>query len=112
MKKDSKESTVLKTFSIDILGSVTAKVKKEMSLAHQWMEILPGNQVERSPIIVNKVLSLTIVRNCTGQIKGEEEDASCVCNATDYSGQFMLDCDDCHKWFHGACVGVSPDNVP
>lgn len=23
----------------------------------------------------------------------------------------MLDCDECHKWFHGACVGVIPENV-
>ena len=21
----------------------------------------------------------------------------------------MLDCDECHGWFHGACVGVTPD---
>jgi cohesin loading factor subunit SCC2 len=45
VKKDSKESTVLKTFSIEILGNVTAKVKKEMALAQQWMEVLPGHMV-------------------------------------------------------------------
>jgi hypothetical protein len=45
VKKDSKESTVLKTFSIEILGNVTAKVKKEMALAQQWMEVLPGQTV-------------------------------------------------------------------
>jgi hypothetical protein len=26
--------------------------------------------------------------------------------------RFMLDCDDCHRWFHGECVGVDPSIVP
>lgn len=25
---------------------------------------------------------------------------------------FWLDCDFCHKWFHGACVGVLSEQVP
>lgn len=88
VKKDSKESTVLKTFSIEILGNVTAKVKKEMALAQQWMEVLPG------------------------QTQDKDDSVSCICNTRHDDGQFMLDCDECHKWFHGACVGVIPENVP
>lgn len=40
-----------------------------------------------------------------------EEDARCICNKGDF-GSFMLDCDDCHKWFHGACVGIDAANPP
>lgn len=25
---------------------------------------------------------------------------------------FWLDCDSCHKWFHGACVGILSEQVP
>jgi hypothetical protein len=24
--------------------------------------------------------------------------------------RFMLDCDNCHRWFHGECVGVDQDS--
>ena len=24
----------------------------------------------------------------------------------------MIDCDDCHTWFHASCVGLSEQNVP
>jgi hypothetical protein len=24
----------------------------------------------------------------------------------------MLDCDDCHRWFHGECVGIDPSTTP
>ena len=34
------------------------------------------------------------------------EDADCIC-AGGYNGAFMLDCDKCHRWFHGKCVGVA-----
>jgi hypothetical protein len=30
----------------------------------------------------------------------------CICKTED-EGKFMLACDDCNRWFHGACVGVS-----
>lgn len=29
----------------------------------------------------------------------------CACGKG-YNGEFMLDCDHCHCWFHGSCVGV------
>lgn len=40
-----------------------------------------------------------------------EEDANCVC-FQGYQGQFMLDCDRCHKWYHGSCVGIDSANPP
>jgi hypothetical protein len=41
----------------------------------------------------------------------KDDSVSCICNTRHDDGQFMLDCDECHKWFHGACVGVIPENV-
>lgn len=41
--------------------------------------------------------------------KGSEwlrEPTYCHCNQP-WGGRFMLECDDCAKWFHGSCVGVS-----
>eukprot|EP00939_MAST-03C_sp_MAST-3C-sp1_P005104 g5104.t1 len=38
-----------------------------------------------------------------------EEVVNCVCGQTTLpngDGEFMLDCDGCHEWFHGQCVGV------
>jgi hypothetical protein len=40
-----------------------------------------------------------------------DEDDTCICNKG-FRGKFMLDCDSCHKWFHGICVGVEEDNMP
>ena len=34
------------------------------------------------------------------------EEIRCVCGVG-YNGEFMLDCDQCHCWFHGSCVGVA-----
>lgn len=61
------------------------------------------------------------------------EDDSCICQQG-YQGRFMvqssspscpflasrrvasdlgqLDCDDCHRWFHGSCVDVDPNDPP
>ena len=37
----------------------------------------------------------------------------CVCGENAIpEGKFMLDCDGCHNWSHGDCVGVSKTNVP
>jgi hypothetical protein len=36
----------------------------------------------------------------------DQEDYSCVCGTYDNSVG-MLDCDDCHKWFHFVCVGLN-----
>ena len=41
------------------------------------------------------------------------EVSSCICgvayDASSSGERFMLDCDLCHRWFHGACVGVGKD---
>jgi hypothetical protein len=46
-------------------------------------------------------------KQCTA--KGEEwlrEPTYCSCERP-WDNRFMLECDDCHVWFHGSCVGVT-----
>ena len=40
------------------------------------------------------------------------ENTSCICNRPHITNTFMLDCDRCHKWFHGSCVSVRRDSIP
>lgn len=40
------------------------------------------------------------------------ESVGCVCGGTAGGhGGMMLDCDRCHRWFHGPCVGISSQEV-
>ena len=49
-------------------------------------------------------------RNPNPEITGESEVVACPCGSenTMHCGLelFMLDCDRCHRWFHGLCVGI------
>lgn len=36
----------------------------------------------------------------------------CFCGRVSLLDTFMLDCDRCHSWFHGTCVGIAKDNLP
>ena len=33
----------------------------------------------------------------------------CLCRGVFKRGQFMVQCDSCKEWFHGACVSVQPE---
>jgi len=39
---------------------------------------------------------------------GRSKRLYCFC-LTPEDGQFMIACDSCNEWFHGQCVGISPD---
>ena len=41
----------------------------------------------------------------------EEEVNRCFCGQGKLD-RFMLDCDRCHGWYHGSCIGVTKDSVP
>ena len=37
----------------------------------------------------------------------DEEKIACICGVNKpVTGKFMLDCDNCHRWFHGTCVSI------
>lgn len=35
----------------------------------------------------------------------------CVCNSEYDKKRFYIQCDTCHNWFHGECVGVTPEHA-
>lgn len=35
----------------------------------------------------------------------------CICQDTYQDGDFMIQCDRCLDWFHGECVGVTPEHA-
>ncbi|KAI8049599.1 hypothetical protein BDF22DRAFT_187675 [Syncephalis plumigaleata] len=41
-----------------------------------------------------------------------EEDVCCQVCKDGQSGLVMLDCDRCHSWFHGRCVGINERAIP
>jgi len=91
LTKESKESTLLKGLAIDMIGMIAARVRQEIKLAVEWKEILP--QLPES--------------------EQGKEDVSCLCKKGRVDENvFWLDCDSCHKWFHGACVGILSEQVP
>ena len=40
-----------------------------------------------------------------------EEVNRCFCGRGNLN-TFMVDCDRCHSWFHGGCVGIAKDTIP
>merc|ERR1719401_377213 len=40
----------------------------------------------------------------------EKEVNRCFCGRN--VNTFMVDCDRCHSWFHGSCIGITKDTVP
>jgi len=43
--------------------------------------------------------------------KPEQEVNRCFCGRGNLD-TFMVDCDRCHSWYHGSCVGITKDTVP
>lgn len=43
--------------------------------------------------------------------KPKEEVNRCFCRRG-HLDTFMVDCDRCHGWYHGSCIGITKDTVP
>jgi cohesin loading factor subunit SCC2 len=44
--------------------------------------------------------------------KADDKRVNCYCQNNVFTESLMLDCDRCHTWYHGACVGLTRDTVP
>ena len=42
----------------------------------------------------------------------EARHVGCYCQRKEFASRLMLDCDRCHSWFHGDCVGLARETVP
>ncbi|OBZ89472.1 hypothetical protein A0J61_02469 [Choanephora cucurbitarum] len=46
-----------------------------------------------------------------GKTKKKTDPQYCVCRRGYDGKEFMIECDQCKEWFHGACVGLKPNSV-
>ena len=42
----------------------------------------------------------------------DSDEVDCYCKKNDLADCLMLDCDRCHRWSHGDCVGIRRETVP
>ena len=74
-------------------------------------------KVKGRPVVLPKERKLEVCwgagvgAGVVGEI-GSDEDTTCVCGRTGRTDRFMLDCDRCHKWFHGFCVQIRKVSEP
>ena len=89
-KEQGKEQTAARALSLDLAGSVlTAMATQRRSHIEAPLVFPPPREADES-----------------AQPTDPGEETRCVCGVG-YNGEFMLDCDQCHCWFHGSCVGVA-----
>ncbi len=98
--QDKKESTLNhRLLSVDCLGSIFVELQAHSSDAKSS----PLDILHSSPAVVNP----------DGVPSSANETIRCVCgNNTEMPDKMMLDCDQCHAWFHGRCVGITADTLP
>lgn len=86
------EATYLST-AMDAFGKITSAVASSLL---QYRE----NPLQMLP----ESLSLT-------ECKPKEEVNRCFCGRGTLD-TFMIDCDLCHSWHHGSCIGITKDTIP
>jgi cohesin loading factor subunit SCC2 len=84
------DSTFL-TFAFDILGKITS-VQAKLLAAHRSRPISTGAR--------------TYLPSSSDEIE-----ANCHCGQQQ-SDTFLVNCDRCHLYYHGTCVGIASDSIP
>ncbi|KAL7555019.1 hypothetical protein ACHAWF_018600 [Thalassiosira exigua] len=92
------EATYLAT-AMDAFGKITSAVAGTLQRNREEPFRLPRSMADSSP--------------CGGGASPapEREVNRCFCGRGNLD-TFMIDCDRCHSWFHGSCIGVTKDTVP
>ena len=86
------EATYLST-AMDAFGKITSDVASSLL------------QYRENPFhILPETLSPT---DCEAKVEVNR----CFCGR-DNIDTFMMDCDRCHSWYHGSCIGITKDIVP
>lgn len=91
--KNQLESTYLAT-AMDAFGKITSAVAGSLQRNREKPFQLPDS-----------------MDLCAPSPEPREEINRCFCGRGNLD-TFMIDCDRCHSWHHGSCVGVSKDTVP
>lgn len=89
--KGGDHSAVLRLTALDVTGAVVAAFRCHRGVSAARLALPP-------------------LVDMTDTTEGVEDDR-CLCGSG-YGSRFMLDCDRCHRWFHGSCVGIDPAAPP
>jgi hypothetical protein len=89
---NSVESTYLST-AFDVLGKISAAAARILATYRAKPLKIASEDKE------NKSADKDVIEN------------SCHCGRPSLVHSFMVNCDSCHDWYHGECVGITKDNV-
>jgi len=98
-KSVSSEATYLTT-AMDTVGTICSDISTKMAWANE------------SPLSFPTAVDMDAVDEEADPSSNSKEINRCFCGRTALVDTFMLDCDRCHGWFHGSCVGIPKDNLP
>jgi hypothetical protein len=84
--------------ALDLMGRICRHIKHHIS------------QIKMRPLTLPKAVDTNKV-NLQGKPGQEGENDFCICGKG-FQQAFMLDCDRCHRWFHGSCVGYDEERPP
>lgn len=98
-KAISSEATYLTT-AMDTIGTICSDTAAKISLARE------------NPLVFAKEIDIDALNQGADPSSDSKEVNRCSCGRTTLVDTFMLDCDRCHNWFHGSCVGIAKDKLP
>lgn len=83
-------STCFQTLAVELIGKILSEFERDDAKREAFWTPPPE-------VLVKDALALP---DTAGEV------IACACGE-EFQGRFMLACDRCERWFHGACVGVS-----
>jgi hypothetical protein len=84
--------------ALELLGRICTRLRVVVRVDREHPLVLPE--------------AVDIVNHEAGPLD-EHETVGCPCGlAANYGDLMMLDCDRCHRWFHGPCMGISESSQP
>ena len=86
------ESTYLST-AFDVLGKITSASARVLAASRE------------------KPLKISKSGKENKAVDRNAEANNCYCRRTTLVETFMVNCDECHEWFHGECVGMTKETV-
>jgi len=83
-------------YALDVLGRVCMHLRCHL------------RKCRENPLALSRQATTV---NAEGRPDMAGENDTCVCGKG-FEEMFMLDCDQCHRWFHGVCVGQDENDPP